>query len=71
MQFISPWRRGEMDSLFVAIVWGVRVERERIAAPKSLEPVVMRVRVRGIIWDSVRVRRVDIRVEGGWVVVIL
>lgn len=43
MQFISPWRRGEMDSLFVAIVWGVRVERERIAAPKSLEPVVIRV----------------------------
>lgn len=38
MQFISPWRRGDAASLFVAIVSGLREARERIAAPNSLEP---------------------------------
>lgn len=65
MQFISPWRRGERASLFVAVVMGDRVSRERMEAPKSFEPEETPVVVRGIMVDSVRVRRVVRRVEGG------
>lgn len=71
MQFISPWRRGEVRSSFVATVIGEREARERIAAPKSLEPVLIFVRVRGTIDCSVVVRRAETRVEGVWGVNIL
>ena len=38
MQFISPCSNGDARSLLVETVWGVRVEEDRIAAPKTLEP---------------------------------
>src|SRR5271155_539848 len=53
MQLISPWRRGERRSLLDSIVMGARVARERMAAPKSLQPSETRERVRGMMWDSV------------------
>jgi hypothetical protein len=70
MQLISPWRRGEKRSLLDSIVMGARVARERMAAPKSLQPSETRERVRGTMWDSVRERKVEMRVVGvdmvGW-----
>ena len=65
MQLISPWRRGERRSLLDSMVTGSRVERDKMAAPKSLEPEETRVRVSGMIRDSVRERRVERRVAGG------
>ena len=49
-----------------SIVMGARVARERIAAPKSLQPSETRERVKGMMWDSVRERRVEMRVVGEW-----
>jgi hypothetical protein len=45
---------------------GARVARERMAAPKSLQPSETRDRVRGMMWDSVRERKVEMRVVGEW-----
>jgi hypothetical protein len=51
-----------------SIVTGARLARERMAAPKSLQPSETRERVRGMILDSVRERKVEMRVVGEWVV---
>lgn len=53
-----------MRSSFVAIVIGARESRERIAAPKSLLPEEIFVRVNGTMDCSVRARRADITVLG-------
>jgi hypothetical protein len=66
MQLISPCRRGERRSLLDSIVTGARLARERMAAPKSLQPSETRERVRGMILDSVRERKVEMRVVGEW-----
>ena len=49
-----------------SIVMGARVARDRMAAPKSLQPSETRERVRGMMWDSVRERKVEMRVVGEW-----
>lgn len=64
MQFISPWRRGEADSAFVAVVMGSRSRFERIEAPKSLLPEVTASLVSGIMWFSMVARRALRRVVG-------
>jgi hypothetical protein len=71
MQLISPCRSGETRSLLDSTVMGVREDLDRMAAPKSLEPDETRVRVRGMMWDSVTERRVERRRVVGeceWVV---
>lgn len=37
-----------------------------MAAPKSLQPSETRERVRGMMWDSVRESKVEMRVVGEW-----
>src|SRR2546423_5552340 len=66
MQLISPWRSGDRRSLLDSTVMGSRVERERMAAPKSLEPEDTREAVSGMMWDSVRERSVARRVSVEW-----
>ena len=66
MQFISPWRSGDVRSSLVATVTGSRVDLERMAAPKSLQPWDTFVRVSGMIDDSVTLRSLETRSSAGW-----
>lgn len=61
MQLISPWRRGDSRSLFVATVTVSRFDRLKMAAPKSLLPEETCDRVSGTIDDSVTESSVDTR----------
>lgn len=64
MQLISPWRRGDADSLLVATVTGSRADLDRIAAPNSLLPDDTCLRVSGMIADSVMLSKVDTSFSG-------
>jgi len=54
-----------MRSLFVARVYGVRSLRDRMAAPKSLEPLETPFRVRGMMLSSTVDSRLETRSLGG------
>jgi hypothetical protein len=64
MQLISPCRSGDSRSLLVSAMTGARVERERIAAPKSLLPLETWAAVRGIMEVEVTLRRAEARAAG-------
>lgn len=66
MLFISPWRRGDSRSLFVATVIGEREFLDRMAAPKSLLPEETFERVRGTMEDSVTLRSAVRSAVGEW-----
>ena len=71
MQLISPCSNGDSRSLLVDTCRGLRDERERMAAPKSLEPEETPVRVSGMTRSSVRRRMVERRVMGSVVAVVV
>jgi len=64
MQLISPWNKGETRSLFVATVRGSRLSRDRMAAPKTLDPDDTPFFVRGIMRSSTIRRKEDARAAG-------
>lgn len=57
--------------MLVDTVRGFREERERMAAPKSLEPEETPARVSGIMRFSVRRRIVERRVMGSFMIVVV
>ncbi len=71
MQLISPCRRGDSRSLLVLAMTVRRDARSRMAAPKSFEPWLTWVAVRGIMEFEVALRRAEARVSGEAIVTVL